>query len=70
VQGPLQADQLLETSFSSRKIMNSAEQEKSERTGRLIQQKQIEQALRENERQFHTLANSIPQLAWMADREG
>ncbi|HLL53214.1 MAG TPA: PAS domain S-box protein, partial [Myxococcaceae bacterium] len=29
-----------------------------------------EAALRENERQFRTLADSIPQLAWMADSEG
>ena len=36
----------------------------------LIKQRQIEQPLPENERQFRTLANSIPQLAWMADREG
>jgi PAS domain S-box-containing protein len=36
----------------------------------ITEQRQMEQALRENERQFRTLANSIPQLAWMADREG
>ena len=36
----------------------------------ITEQRQIEQALRENERQFRTLANSIPQLAWMADHEG
>ena len=50
--------------------MNSAEQEKSESKGWLIKQRQIEQTLHENERQFHTLANSIPHLAWMADPEG
>jgi PAS domain S-box-containing protein len=32
--------------------------------------KLAEQALRESEAQFHTLANSIPQLAWIADAEG
>jgi PAS domain S-box-containing protein len=32
--------------------------------------KQAEQALRESERQFHMLADSIPQLAWMADAAG
>jgi len=36
----------------------------------ITEQRQIEQALREKERQFRTLANSIPQLAWMADHEG
>jgi PAS domain S-box-containing protein len=36
----------------------------------ITEQRQIEQALREKERQFRTLANSIPQLAWMADRHG
>jgi PAS domain S-box-containing protein len=36
----------------------------------ITEQRQIEQALRESERQFRTLANSIPQLAWMADHEG
>src|SRR6476660_9238203 len=36
----------------------------------ITEQRQIEQALREKERQFRTLANSIPQLAWMADRQG
>ena len=36
----------------------------------ITEQRQVEQALRENERQFRTLANSIPQLAWMADKEG
>jgi PAS domain S-box-containing protein len=36
----------------------------------ITEQRELEQALRESERQFRTLANSIPQLAWMADREG
>jgi PAS domain S-box-containing protein len=36
----------------------------------ITEQRQLELALRESERQFRTLANSIPQLAWMADREG
>src|SRR6516162_7782871 len=36
----------------------------------VTEQRELEQALRENERQFRTLANSIPQLAWMADKEG
>ena len=36
----------------------------------ITEQRQMEQALRESERQFRTLANSIPQLAWMADRDG
>jgi PAS domain S-box-containing protein len=36
----------------------------------ITEQRQIEQALREKEEQFRTLANSIPQLAWMADRDG
>jgi PAS domain S-box-containing protein len=36
----------------------------------ITEQRQMEQALRESERQFRTLANSIPQLAWMAEREG
>ena len=36
----------------------------------ITERKRAEETLRENERQFRTLANSIPQLAWMADREG
>ena len=32
--------------------------------------KQAEEALRESEQQFRTLADSIPQLAWMADSGG
>ena len=32
--------------------------------------KKIESAIRESETQFRTLANSIPQLAWMANRDG
>jgi PAS domain S-box-containing protein len=30
----------------------------------------VEQALRERETEFRTLANAIPQMAWMADSEG
>jgi PAS domain S-box-containing protein len=36
----------------------------------ITEQRKVEQALRDSERQFRTLANSIPQLAWMADHEG
>src|ERR1043166_1086174 len=36
----------------------------------VTEQRNLEQALRDNEQQFRTLANSIPQLAWMADRDG
>jgi len=36
----------------------------------ITERKRAEETLRESERQFRTLANSIPQLAWMADREG
>ena len=32
--------------------------------------KRIEAALRASERQFHTLADSIPQLVWMAEADG
>jgi PAS domain S-box-containing protein len=50
--------------------MDCAHDPASESEEQLIKQRQIEQELPENERQFRTLANSIPQLAWMADREG
>jgi hypothetical protein len=36
----------------------------------ITQQKQSEQALRESESQFRTLANAIPQLCWMANADG
>jgi PAS domain S-box-containing protein len=36
----------------------------------VTQLREMEHALRESERQFQTLANSIPQLAWMADGDG
>jgi len=36
----------------------------------VTEQRELEQALRESQQQFHTLANSIAQLAWMADAEG
>ena len=36
----------------------------------ITEQLEMEKALRESEQQFRTLANSIPQLAWMADQEG
>ncbi|GAA4334713.1 PAS domain-containing protein [Flaviaesturariibacter amylovorans] len=36
----------------------------------VTEQKQSERALKESEEQFRTLANSIPQLAWMADADG
>jgi PAS domain S-box-containing protein len=36
----------------------------------ITEQLEMEQALRASEQQFRTLANSIPQLAWMADHEG
>ncbi len=36
----------------------------------ITERKQSEQALRESEAQFQMLANSIPQLAWMADSTG
>jgi PAS domain S-box-containing protein len=36
----------------------------------VTEQREMEQALRESQSQFHTLANSIPQLAWMADAAG
>jgi PAS domain S-box-containing protein len=38
--------------------------------GQAFERKRTEQALRESERQFNSLANSIPQLAWMADATG
>ena len=38
--------------------------------GQVFDRKRAEQALRESEQQFHTLADSIPQLAWMADAAG
>lgn len=36
----------------------------------ISERKRIEAALRDNEEQFRTLAESIPQLAWMADATG
>jgi len=36
----------------------------------ITEQMEMQQALRESEQQFRTLANSIPQMAWMADHEG
>lgn len=36
----------------------------------ITERKRAEARLREREEQFSTLADSIPQLAWMADREG
>src|SRR6266705_4602251 len=36
----------------------------------ITERKRAEAALRASERQFHTLADSIPQLVWMADAEG
>lgn len=36
----------------------------------ITDRKQFEQALLESEEQFRTLAESIPQLAWMADADG
>lgn len=36
----------------------------------ITERKRAEETLREREEQFSTLANSIPQLAWMADSEG
>ena len=36
----------------------------------ITQRKRAEAALQASERQFHTLANSIPQLVWMADAGG
>ena len=36
----------------------------------ITQRKRAESALQASERQFHTLANSIPQLVWMADAGG
>ncbi len=33
-------------------------------------QRQGEQAVRDSEQRFHQLANTIPQLAWMADKDG
>lgn len=36
----------------------------------ITKQKQIEREVQEREEQFRTLANAIPQLAWMADETG
>ncbi len=36
----------------------------------ITERKRAEAALRASERQFHTLADSIPQLVWMADASG
>jgi PAS domain S-box-containing protein len=36
----------------------------------ITERKRAEAALQASERQFHTLADSIPQLVWMADRAG
>ena len=36
----------------------------------ITERKRAEAALRASERQFHTLAHSIPQLVWMADAKG
>jgi PAS domain S-box-containing protein len=36
----------------------------------ITERKRAEAALQASERQFHTLADAIPQLVWMADREG
>jgi PAS domain S-box-containing protein len=36
----------------------------------VTEQRQFEEALREREEEFRTLANSIPQLAWMTDANG
>ena len=36
----------------------------------ITERKHAETALKASERQFHTLADSIPQLVWMADAEG
>ena len=36
----------------------------------ITERKRAEAALRASERQFHTLAHSIPQLVWMADASG
>ncbi|WP_138223063.1 PAS domain S-box protein [Nibricoccus aquaticus] len=36
----------------------------------ITERKRAEQALRENEEQFRTMANSIPQLAWIARPDG
>src|SRR5277367_2632755 len=38
--------------------------------GMLVEIQKRDSALQESERQFRTLANSIPQLAWMADSDG
>jgi PAS domain S-box-containing protein len=36
----------------------------------ITERKRAESALKASERQFHTLAHSIPQLVWMADADG
>ena len=36
----------------------------------ITERKRAESALKASERQFHTLADSIPQLVWMADAQG
>lgn len=36
----------------------------------ITERKRVEAALRASERQFHTLADSIPQLVWMAEPDG
>jgi PAS domain S-box-containing protein len=36
----------------------------------ITERKRVEAALRASERQFHTLADSIPQLVWMAEADG
>src|SRR5260370_1156613 len=36
----------------------------------ITERKRAEAALRASERQFHTLADSIPQLVWVAEADG
>ncbi len=72
--------QLVHTDGGTRWVVTRGEAERDSSSGRVFalrgtvhditQRKQVEQALRRSEEEFRALANSIPQLAWMADADG